>query len=125
MAYGLTLYFSNLSHVVINLKPRFLIKSGYYIVPSPSTALIKIAEDSQIQSKLKILQHYLQIYFFSKVYHLKASRPKRPKSLKVYECHVGISSVEEKVNTYKDFTGNLLRGIENCSGVSRSEVKVH
>ena len=39
MAYGLTLYFSNLSHVVINLKPRFLIKSGYYIVPSPSTTL--------------------------------------------------------------------------------------
>ena len=24
----------------MNLKPRFLIKSGYYIVPSPSTALL-------------------------------------------------------------------------------------
>ena len=32
---------------------------------------------------------------------MKHSRPERPKSLKVYECHVGISSVEEKVNTYK------------------------
>ena len=63
--------------------------------------------------------------FLKKVYHLKASRPKRPKSLKVYECHVGISSVEEKVNSYKDFTGNLLRGIENCSSVARSEVQVH
>ena len=62
--------------------------------------------------------------FFKKVYHLKASRPKRPKSLKVYECHVGISSVEEKVNTYKDFTGNLLRGIENYSGVGISEVQL-
>ena len=31
--------FQSLNHVDINLKPRFLIKSGYYIVPSPSTAL--------------------------------------------------------------------------------------
>jgi 1,4-alpha-glucan branching enzyme len=63
------------------------------------------------QSKLKILPHDQINLFFKKVYHLKASRPQRPKSLKVYECHVGISSVEEKVNTYNDFTGNLLRGI--------------
>ena len=32
-------FFQSLNHVDINLKPRFLIKSGYYIVPSPSTAL--------------------------------------------------------------------------------------
>ena len=31
--------FQSLNHVDINLKPHFLIKSGYYIVPSPSTAL--------------------------------------------------------------------------------------
>ena len=31
--------FESLNHIEINLKPRFLIKSGYYIVPSPSTAL--------------------------------------------------------------------------------------
>ena len=31
--------FQSLNHVIINLKPRFLIKSGYYNVPSPSTAL--------------------------------------------------------------------------------------
>ena len=29
----------SLHHVDVNLKPRFLIKSGYYIVPSPSTTL--------------------------------------------------------------------------------------
>ena len=29
----------SLHHVDVNLKPRFLIKSGYYIVPSPFTAL--------------------------------------------------------------------------------------
>ena len=32
--------FQSLNHVDVNLKPRFLIKSGYYIVPSPSTALL-------------------------------------------------------------------------------------
>jgi hypothetical protein len=32
----------NINHVGINLKPLLLIKGGYYIVPSPSTALICI-----------------------------------------------------------------------------------
>ena len=31
----------SLNYVDINLKLWFLIKSGYYIVPSPSTALMK------------------------------------------------------------------------------------
>ena len=30
----------SLNHVEVNSKPQFLIKSGYYIVPSPSTALL-------------------------------------------------------------------------------------
>ena len=34
-------FFQSLNHVDVNLKPHFLIKSGYYIVPSPSTALIE------------------------------------------------------------------------------------
>ena len=29
-------------------------------------------------------------------------------SLKVYECHVGISSSEGKVNSYRDFADNVL-----------------
>ena len=33
--------FQSLNHVDVNLKPQFLIKSGYDIVPSPSTALTK------------------------------------------------------------------------------------
>ena len=32
--------FQLLNHVDVNLKPQFLIKSGYCIVPSPSTALL-------------------------------------------------------------------------------------
>ena len=30
----------SLNHVDVNLKPQFLIKISYYIVPSPSTALV-------------------------------------------------------------------------------------
>ena len=36
---GNMIFFQSLNHVDINLKLRFLIKSGYYIVPSSSTAL--------------------------------------------------------------------------------------
>ena len=32
-------FFLSLNHVEVNMKTRFLINSGYYIVPSPSTAL--------------------------------------------------------------------------------------
>jgi len=41
-------------------------------------------------------------------YTMKHPRPDRPGSLRVYECHVGISSCEGKVNTYKDFTAAVL-----------------
>ena len=33
-------FFQSLNHVDFYSKPRFLIKSGYYIIPSPSTALM-------------------------------------------------------------------------------------
>ena len=32
-------FFQSLNHVDVNLNPWFLTKRGYYIVPSPSTAL--------------------------------------------------------------------------------------
>jgi hypothetical protein len=35
------LFFQSLNHVDFDLKPQFLIKSGYYIVPSPFTPLEK------------------------------------------------------------------------------------
>ena len=35
-------------------------------------------------------------------------RPPKPASVRIYECHVGISSWEGKVNTYRDFTANVL-----------------
>jgi len=41
-------------------------------------------------------------------YKMAHPRPPRPTSIRVYECHVGISSPEGKINTYNDFTENVL-----------------
>ncbi|THC99789.1 hypothetical protein EYZ11_000719 [Aspergillus tanneri] len=45
-------------------------------------------------------------------YQFQHSRPKRPQSLRIYEAHVGISSPETKVATYKEFTANMLPRIK-------------
>ncbi|KAL1978884.1 hypothetical protein VTN31DRAFT_1743 [Thermomyces dupontii] len=45
-------------------------------------------------------------------YIFKHPRPKRPASLRIYEAHVGISSPETKVATYKNFTENMLPRIK-------------
>ena len=47
------LYFQSLNHVDINLKPQFLIKSGYYIAPSPSTALLCIIKREMEKTHIK------------------------------------------------------------------------
>jgi len=46
-------------------------------------------------------------------YEMVHPKPPRPESLKVYECHVGISSTEGKVNSYRDFADNVLPRIQN------------
>ncbi|KAI9015855.1 1,4-alpha-glucan-branching enzyme GBE1 [Phycomyces nitens] len=43
-----------------------------------------------------------------KTYTFKHQRPKRPQSLRIYEAHVGISSSEPRVGTYKEFTANII-----------------
>ncbi|XP_017202657.2 1,4-alpha-glucan-branching enzyme [Oryctolagus cuniculus] len=51
-------------------------------------------------------------------YKFKHSRPKKPRSLRIYESHVGISSHEGKIASYKHFTCNVLPRIKglgyNC-----------
>ncbi|KZV77128.1 glycoside hydrolase family 13 protein [Peniophora sp. CONT] len=42
------------------------------------------------------------------IYKFKNPRPPKPKSVRIYEAHVGISSPEQKVATYKEFTANIL-----------------
>ncbi|XP_074048398.1 1,4-alpha-glucan-branching enzyme isoform X3 [Macrotis lagotis] len=46
-------------------------------------------------------------------YQFKHSRPTKPKSLRIYESHVGISSHEGKVASYKHFTCNILPRIKD------------
>ena len=45
-------------------------------------------------------------------YQFKNKPPPQPKSVRIYEAHVGISSSEPKVATYKEFTANILPRIQ-------------
>ncbi|KAI8846972.1 glycogen branching enzyme [Chytridium lagenaria] len=45
-------------------------------------------------------------------YVFKHAQPARPKSLRIYEAHVGISSPEGRVSTYPEFTANVLPRIK-------------
>ncbi|KAK4100988.1 glycoside hydrolase family 13 protein [Parathielavia hyrcaniae] len=45
-------------------------------------------------------------------YSFKHGRPKKPASLRIYEAHVGISSPELRVTTYKEFTKTMLPRIK-------------
>lgn len=46
-------------------------------------------------------------------YSLKYAHPPRPKSLRIYESHVGISSTEQKVASYTHFKDNVLPRIKD------------
>ena len=46
-------------------------------------------------------------------YVWKNKRPPKPESARIYEAHVGISSPEPKVATYKEFTQNTLPRIKH------------
>ncbi|KAF8272144.1 glycoside hydrolase family 13 protein [Lactarius quietus] len=45
-------------------------------------------------------------------YVFKNKSPPKPRSVRIYEAHVGISSSEPKVATYKEFTANILPRIK-------------
>ena len=53
-----------------------------------------------------------------KPYEWSHPRPSRPRTLRIYEAHVGISSEEPKVASYRHFTANVLPRIKalgyNC-----------
>jgi len=46
-------------------------------------------------------------------YQFKNARPAKPASLRIYEAHVGISSPDPKVATYKEFTQDMLPRIRD------------
>ena len=41
-------------------------------------------------------------------------RPSRPKSLKIYEAHVGMSQEHGKVATYREFADHVLPHVAEC-----------
>ncbi|GAA5980998.1 hypothetical protein JCM10908_003946 [Rhodotorula pacifica] len=49
----------------------------------------------------------------SEQYQFKNRKPPTPKAPKVYEAHVGISTPEPKIGTYKEFTANVLPRIKD------------
>lgn len=46
-------------------------------------------------------------------YVFKNEKPVKPQSVRIYEAHVGISSSELRVTTYKEFTRDVLPRIKN------------
>ncbi|GLB34035.1 putative carbohydrate-binding module 48 (Isoamylase N-terminal domain) [Lyophyllum shimeji] len=49
----------------------------------------------------------------SQTYKFKNARPPKPTNVRVYEAHVGISTPEGRVGTYKEFTRNVLPRIKD------------
>lgn len=49
----------------------------------------------------------------SEKYKFQHSRPQKPESIRIYEAHVGISSPEQRVTTYEEFTENVLPRIKD------------
>jgi 1,4-alpha-glucan branching enzyme len=45
-------------------------------------------------------------------YKFKHPRPAKPTSARIYEAHVGISTPEPRIGTYKEFTLNMLPRIK-------------
>lgn len=50
----------------------------------------------------------------TKSYTFKYPRPPRPRALRIYECHVGMSSQEPKVNSYNEFKTDMLPRIRRA-----------
>lgn len=80
--------------------PTFSLRQSQRDTPTTTTSgtrqrtrQVQIYIDFPHFGKLEIdfNSNYLQVY------QMKNPRPKRPASLRVYECHVGISSFEGKV----------------------------
>lgn len=41
-------------------------------------------------------------------YHFRNKRPKAPKSMRIYECHVGIATENYEIGSYKNFADNVI-----------------
>ena len=48
----------------------------------------------------------------SERYQFKNPRPPQPRAVRIYEAHIGISTAEHRVGTYKEFTKDTLPRIQ-------------
>ncbi|CAI2723355.1 unnamed protein product [Schistosoma spindalis] len=72
---------------------------------SPWAPYVKCFEGNIIYDQL--------LYNPSERYQLKYPHPPRPESLRIYECHIGISSSEPVVASYSHFKENILPRIKD------------
>lgn len=49
----------------------------------------------------------------SETYKFRNQKPPKPTNVRIYEAHVGISTTEGRVGTYKEFTRDVLPRISN------------
>lgn len=59
-----------------------------------------------------VYNKFICIYFVFQSYKFKHPKPKKPESLRIYECHVGIATQEGRVGTYLEFAKNVIPRIE-------------
>ncbi|KAI1727964.1 alpha amylase, catalytic domain-containing protein [Ditylenchus destructor] len=92
---------------------------GSCAIPHNSVVKIAVKKNGLFQHKLSPWAHYVtcpkdsvvfhhQFYNPPQKYTLKEKKPKRPESLRIYEAHVGISSQEGKVNSYREFAEKVI-----------------
>ncbi|XP_074564650.1 1,4-alpha-glucan-branching enzyme 3, chloroplastic/amyloplastic [Curcuma longa] len=48
------------------------------------------------------------------MYNWRYKKPKLPKSLRIYECHVGISGSEPKISSFNEFTSKVLPHVKSA-----------
>jgi 1,4-alpha-glucan branching enzyme len=58
--------------------------------------------------KLESVQHCDCNFSAFQKYQFKHDKAKKPLSLRIYECHVGIATEEPKVGTYKEFGTKII-----------------
>jgi len=68
----------------------------------------------RVTQDLSVSPTYDGIFWYpEEQYKFKNQKPPKPESVRIYEAHVGISSWEGKVNTFKNFTRDVLPRIKD------------
>uniref|UniRef100_A0A914XTU5 1,4-alpha-glucan branching enzyme n=1 Tax=Plectus sambesii TaxID=2011161 RepID=A0A914XTU5_9BILA len=105
----------------INIPPN---KDGSCAIPHGSIVKVCVLKDGAVHDKISPWAHYVtrpeenfiyrqEFYNPPQKYQLKEARPKRPQSMRIYEAHVGISSAEGKINSYREFADDVLPRIKH------------